>query len=428
MKLNCAPHLRTVGAADLNVSLYSPRRSVPRCATIGAALVREEHWPGRLPSITAVDFATLALAVLAGDTFVRRSETDDGWMRDIELEVALVSPATWEPVRSDLERVLGFLTGDRWRLRLGSGPSPAYAVDSRRSAPSASAVALFSGGLDSTAALLHRATAGGHPAALVSYSYPRDGAIQERICAAVGFRGYRVPFNLDPVHVGLNETTMRGRSLGFLALACLVASTLPGWNPNGSVCLHVPENGLIAINPPLTPRRIGALSTRTTHPSFLNGVQRIFNVVGMGVQIVNPYASMTKGELLTLALQSGLTPAVAAQTVSCGKWKRRRVQCGRCVPCIIRRAAFHAAGIQDTTRYQHTTLARVLQDPLQRDDLLSMAMACSRVSAFNDREFRAWVSCAGRMPSLPQERSAILSVVRRGLEEVKEYLAHEGCI
>jgi hypothetical protein len=34
----------------------------------------------------------------------------------------------------------------------------------------------------------------------------------------------------------------------------------------GNFILHVPENGLIVINVPLDPLRLGAFSTRTTHP------------------------------------------------------------------------------------------------------------------------------------------------------------------
>ena len=33
--------------------------------------------------------------------------------------------------------------------------------------------------------------------------------------------------------------------------------------------LAVPENGLIALNVPLDPLRLGALSTRTTHPFYI---------------------------------------------------------------------------------------------------------------------------------------------------------------
>ena len=36
----------------------------------------------------------------------------------------------------------------------------------------------------------------------------------------------------------------------------------------------VPENGVISINVPLTVRRVGTLSTRTTHPYFIQEIQK----------------------------------------------------------------------------------------------------------------------------------------------------------
>ena len=37
----------------------------------------------------------------------------------------------------------------------------------------------------------------------------------------------------------------------------------------------VPENGVISINVPLTVRRVGTLSTRTTHPYFIQEIQKL---------------------------------------------------------------------------------------------------------------------------------------------------------
>jgi len=64
-------------------------------------------------------------------------------------------------------------------------------------------------------------------------------------------------------------------------MGALVAATLAQNNgKNRQVRLNIPENGLIAINPPLTNRRIGALSTRTT--IILSGMlQQVFAVVGL---------------------------------------------------------------------------------------------------------------------------------------------------
>ncbi|GLS32583.1 hypothetical protein SAMN04488498_14819 [Mesorhizobium albiziae] len=58
------------------------------------------------------------------------------------------------------------------------------------------------------------------------------------------------------------ENTTRGRSFLFFALGVFAGSGF-----EAPFTLKVPENGLIAVNVPLDPLRLGALSTRTTHPS-----------------------------------------------------------------------------------------------------------------------------------------------------------------
>jgi hypothetical protein len=133
--------------------------------------------------------------------------------------------------------------------------------------------------------------------------------------------------------------------------------------------LFVCENGLIALNPPLTPRRIGSHSTRTAHPHFLANVQDILSASGLPIIIANPYRHQTKGEMAKPHAAEANFRNLAATTISCGKWKRRNQQCGRCVPCLIRRASLHAAHVLDDTDYQYPDLTSVMDDEEGRDDL-----------------------------------------------------------
>ena len=78
---------------------------------------------------------------------------------------------------------------------------------------------------------------------------------------------------------------------------------------------------------------------------------------GLPVAINNPLRHQTKGEMMFRQAKATLGFAAAAVgTVSCGKWKRKNEECGHCVPCLIRRAAFHAAAISDDTRYRDDDL------------------------------------------------------------------------
>ena len=126
--------------------------------------------------------------------------------------------------------------------------------------------------------------------------------------------------------------------------------------------LLIPENGFISLNVPLTPLRIGSLSTRTTHPFFLQQVQ-----VNLGcrrfpcVRLSNPYQLKTKGEILVECMDQPLLRELAFQSTSCGRFSRFNYEhCGRCVPCLVRRAAFLHWGMGDDTSYRYMMICRYL--------------------------------------------------------------------
>ncbi|MXE16511.1 DNA-binding protein, partial [Escherichia coli] len=76
----------------------------------------------------------------------------------------------------------------------------------------------------------------------------------------------RFEINADPhIYQGVTDITMRTRSLNFLALAAVGACAVQEISQQEKIDFFVPENGFISLNAPLTPRRIGSLSTRTTH-------------------------------------------------------------------------------------------------------------------------------------------------------------------
>ena len=77
------------------------------------------------------------------------------------------------------------------------------------------------------------------------------------------------------------------------------------------VTLKVPENGLISVNVPLDPLRLGALSTRTTHPFYIARWNDVLTTLGVNVRIENPYWDKTKGEMVKVALR-GLAPKTHA--------------------------------------------------------------------------------------------------------------------
>ncbi|MBK9657748.1 MAG: 7-cyano-7-deazaguanine synthase [Rhodanobacteraceae bacterium] len=267
--------------------------------------------------------------------------------------------------------------------------------------------------------------AGGKKPVLVSHAYPRDAGRQHEILGRLGLGLSRFAAIAHPAKwwEPANDVQMRTRSINFLGMGAVMAATMAELKLGiGKPVLYVPENGLIAINPPLTNRRIGALSTRTTHPHFLSLIQEILDAVGIPAQIENPFSQTTKGEMIAQCLDQQRLRLIADRTVSCGKWKRHGIQCGRCVPCLIRRASFHAAQWADRTQYDNrgADLQQVLVDETKRDDLMAMILAVRRLPATN---IAAWVARTGPLPQDANVRDALVDVVHRGLREVRDFLS-----
>jgi hypothetical protein len=414
---------------ERHVFLYGPQPVHKGTGSIGNQARSEMARLGTPPRAVAVDFLSIALAVTAADTFVLRSEAADSWSRTMEIDLPLHRPAIWESVRRDLELTLSFLSGDQWRFsfRDGGRPPPTqFEVKTLRHHLDLSRidyVSLFSGGLDSGVAALLALNAGARPL-LVSHAYTGDAGYQIGLADQLKGAPQRFALNANPEMEGAHEESMRSRSFNFLAFGTLAADTAAGLKGGLSIDLHVPENGLIALNAPLTPRRTGTLSTRTTHPHFLSSMQSIFDRVGLRARVFNPYELFTKGEMVCLARDLPEFERIASLTVSCGKWKRANKQCGRCVPCLIRRASLYAAAVDDKTDYVSPDLAEVQKSQSHRDDLSSMMTAVLRAKSVD--LLPRWVAQTGPLPLDPKRRAALIEVHRRGLAEVGAFLSDTG--
>lgn len=270
----------------------------PKLAGIGRPLVEQLRWLTRPPQRAAWDFLSVALGVIAADSFVKRADAADGWTRQIALTVEVLNPSPWRSVRNELVETLRFLTGDLWDIDFeGKGPSLPPPKRKRWKDSGSDCVCLFSGGLDSLIGTLDLTAAGRAPY-LVSCAYPKDAEKQTSLIRQLGIRRNRCfSGNPDPRWDHANETSMRARSFLFLAMGTLIASTLRPADDD-PVDLYLPENGFISLNVPLSARRLGSLSTRTTHPHFLTGVDKMLKAIGICVTIKNPYQFKTKGEMI----------------------------------------------------------------------------------------------------------------------------------
>lgn len=368
-------------AEEARSSFYwLPDRSSSFTSTLGPALGAF----GPVPDLN-VDLVRLAATVYAADRSVIRAARGSGWnQRNFELEIPVSDAARWSAVSSDLENVIGFLTGDHWSLSFNEDAAPAEEVATSTAMPKR--VVLLSGGADSAiGALVSRAdlAADEQHVLLSHFSASSVAPIQRNIAERVAALLPEPSQKHRQIHFGRNqhrldstayptEPSSRSRSLLFLALGLAVASIY-------EVPLWIPENGFASLNPPLGPERRGSLSTRTTHPAFLGGLSDVLTAVGARGLIENPFAASTKGELFTrAAVLIGDTAAadLLSATNSCAHTGQRSFHispttaCGVCFGCVVRRASFHAAGLSDTTSYISADSNAQLQAWLDRNSVV----------------------------------------------------------
>lgn len=351
---------------------------------------------GMYPSETAIDLAILAATVTAADTRISRTaDAQDSWTRELDLYIPVAEQNRWSANARLIEQTLKFLTGDHWRTTFRSRQK---GMDSLIDRPpelvgaTLDSVSLFSGGLDSFVGAVDLLEASNNP---LFVSHYRDASTKsQEICASRLGKAYG---DLAPRHVRANvsfdkndmpglgtETTTRGRSFIFFALASLAASALDGVTP-----IYVPENGLISLNVPLDPLRLGAWSTRTTHPFYMARWQELLDNLGLNARLVNPYRFKTKGEMLSECrnqtfLRKNVNITISCSSISKGRWKRlSHGHCGYCTPCLIRRASIHAAFPKDPTEYSIPDLKARALDARQAEstDVRAFQMMSRRLTA-----------------------------------------------
>ena len=405
---------------DLRFVLFGfPEKSTQGSA--GATLLQSVQRAKLVPTARAWDLLSLALSVICADTAEQRGESPDGWTRQIALKVAVSEPDFWNAHQGLIEDQLKFLTTDVWQLEFtGRGLFPKPPKDPVF--PSEDCVALLSGGLDSFIGAVDLAAKGKNPY-LVSQVSTGDKYTQLNFASKIGGGLSHLQLNHNAKYPGDNERSQRARSIIFLAYGVLVATTLRHYKDDQNVALYVCENGLISINPPLTPTRLGSLSTRTTHPIFIDMFQELLDAAELTVTVKNPYQFKTKGEMLSDCRDQAFLAKHAAETTSCGRYARNGWQhCGRCLPCLIRRAAFYAWGNPDNTAYRYGDLSKNDARHARFDDVRCAAMAGALAEADGIDALPSTNLNALRMGDLAPYRQ----VLTRGIKEVSDFLSAAG--
>jgi hypothetical protein len=355
--------------------------------------------------------------------------------------VPVSDPERWAAATPIFVRTLNFLTGDRWSLGFRARP-PRFArvaptPPGRLIGPPFNDLALFSGGLDSLIGAIDALEAGRTPLLI---SHAGEGATSD--AQTTIFDALKAQYPANPfqrlrlwmafpdgfIRGSAGEDTTRGRSFLFFALGVFAGTGL-----DGRFTLNVPENGLIAINVPLDPLRLGALSTRTTHPFYIARWNDALTALGIEGRIENPYWDKTKGEMVVACANGALLRDLTPPSLSCAAPTKGRFQglgtqhCGYCLPCLIRRAALLKGFGPGADPTVYTI-----------DDLTARALDTRQSEGVQVRSFQVAIERLRARPALapilihkpgplfdesPARQTSLADVYRRGLEEVGAMLA-----
>ena len=340
----------------------------------------------RLPDVAA-DLIEVASYVYAADQAVSRGgprefEYGTRWRRHFRFEIPVRCPELWRQpaVRGTLEATLGFLSDDDYEFGFSLYRNPVPLQSYLFEAESAALgrpfdeVMLFSGGLDSLAGAVINMILGRRKTALVSHRAAtkmfavQGDLIQElqRFIPDPRLYPRHVAIDVDKGKALTHDFNQRTRSFLFAALGAVVARALD------LPTLRMYENGVIAINLPISPQVLGARASRTAHPQVLDGFSALFTHLFGGTFVVdNPFRWDTRTDILKRLRDSG-HGGLCARSVSCVHpiaMTSQHPHCGRCSQCVDRRLCALAAGLTAAEDPPSGYASNVLIDEHQGTDL-----------------------------------------------------------
>jgi 7-cyano-7-deazaguanine synthase in queuosine biosynthesis len=329
------------------------------CLKIGANVrngenaLKEKY--GKITSLEK-DMLNVAASVFACDLAFKRGEREL-FTRSIDLVLPVVNLALFNSIKQEIIYALYVLSDDNWSITFVN-QSGIPEVSKQWKQDSKEKILLFSGGIDSLSAavVLGKSNEKVHLVSHVTANHIISNS-QEILFDQLQ-KKFPNQFSRDDINVGcINKTesgfpfpsdqdreeTQRTRSFMFLTLAGIIARR------HGSRdIIMMAENGQLAIHLPLTRNRIGAFSTHTAHPEFIESMSKILKqLLGYDINISNPYLYMTKAEVVSSSIIQDRE--MIEHSVSC--WRSARMggknnHCGSCVPCLVRRIATEFNGLK----------------------------------------------------------------------------------
>jgi len=323
-----------------------------------------EALTGRVPPAFR-DLILIASYVLAGDQAIDRGSPDDTdmgkkWRRSFRFVIGVEDPELWRKpaMMSLLEDTLGFLSEDYYTFEFQKGtsrPGEQLALANPKGEPFVSwdhvqDVVLFSGGLDSLGGAVDQFLRQKRDIILVSHrSATKTWKTQRDLIDDLRRMG---PERNLP-HLGIRvqrhdnalrkERTQRSRSFLYAAIAGTVAQLV------GRRRILFYENGVVALNLPVSRQVVGAKATRTAHPKVLKGFAGILSLVaGETFEVENPFELKTRAEVIKHIADCGGQELIR-HAVSCAyvtSASNQHPHCGVCSQCVDRQFSVRAAGLR----------------------------------------------------------------------------------
>ena len=385
---------------------------------------------------STADLMDLAISVYTSDQIISREENGfQGWSRHIRVHFPVTNKGLWDTVKNDVEQMLSFLSGDKWELLFRQCAVIKTKQPQLTLNPDGiTKVSLLSGGLDSFIGSIDLLENKEKVAFVSHYKRGSESKVQTAIINALtkqygsnNFKHYKFYVQPNQSHtLARKEESSRARSFIFLALGLSIANAF-----GDQVELIVPENGLISLNVPLTQTRLSSHSTRTTHPYYFALFRKVVLALGINNSISNPYQFSTKGEMMLNCKNRAFLLQNYDETISCShadnshyvKGTKPGIQCGYCVPCIIRQAAEKAATATKTV-YMHQIKYNP-PSPLTKKgrDLRAFKMSLEEIRNLPVHSMMLRILKSGPLPFADRnELNDYIGIYTRGMEEVSNFL------
>ena len=307
------------------------------------------------------DLLEIAAYIYTADCATKRNgkweedETIEPWNRNLHFVIPVRDVVFWQrkDVADLLVRIIGFLSDDECSFHFLAGESkdqdqeylqfggnkdwPLYDIDR---------VVMFSGGLDSLAGAVQRASQK-KGLVLVSHRPVTTQSKRQRELFKALKRTYSVPMIHVPVWLNKDgnkgrENTQRTRSFLYATLGTVVAHSVRAKG------VSFFENGIVSLNFPVADEALRARASRTTHPLVLSYFSDFFGLVlDRPFKVDNPFIFKTKTDVVSLITKNGGDHLIGL-TCSCSHQgiftSKTQLHCGACSQCIDRRVAVLGAG------------------------------------------------------------------------------------